>query len=112
VPFIGLSEWKECMPLNRPSRTALANRRFVIAIAASVCFACATGSASAITVEIAKKCEMLTAKAFPPRQLGNPAAAKSGTGPAERSYFKQCVANGGKVDDPPPAAPAQPQSAR
>ena len=37
----------------------------------------ATG-ASAITAEVAKKCESLTAKAFPPRQIGNPSAIADG----------------------------------
>jgi hypothetical protein len=29
--------------------------------------------ASALTTEVAKKCIALTAKAYPPRQIGNPA---------------------------------------
>jgi hypothetical protein len=31
-----------------------------------------TSRASAITVELAKKCDALTTKAFPPRVIGNP----------------------------------------
>jgi hypothetical protein len=51
-----------------------------------------TDSASAISVEVAKKCDALTAKAFPPRQAGNPAAGSaSGTGADQRAYFKDCV---------------------
>lgn len=62
-----------------------------------------TNSASAVSVEIAKKCNALTAKAFPPREVGNPAAGSAkGTGRAERAYYRKCVANGGKV-----AAPAR-----
>ena len=54
-------------------------------------------SASAISVEIAKKCHALTAKAFPPRQMGNPAAGSTaGTGADERAYFNECVANESK----------------
>ena len=34
-------------------------------------------SASAITVEVAKKCNLLLEKQFPPRQAGNPAAGSS-----------------------------------
>lgn len=57
-----------------------------------------TGNASAITVELARKCEALTAKAFPPRVPGNPAAGSSkGTGSAQRDYFNKCVANEGKI---------------
>ena len=57
-----------------------------------------TDNASAISVQLAKKCEALTAKAFPPRELGNPAAGSAkGSGKEERAYYKKCVANGGKV---------------
>ena len=60
----------------------------------------ATG-AWAITAEVAKKCESLTAKAFPPRQIGNPAAGSAkGTAKDQRAYFSKCVDAGGKVDDP------------
>ena len=56
--------------------------------------------ASAITVEVAKKCNSLVAKAFPPRQVGNPAAGSTkGTAKSERDYFNKCVANGGNMDD-------------
>jgi hypothetical protein len=59
----------------------------------------ATG-ASAVTVEMAKKCETLTARAFPPRQIGNPAAGSAmGTTQSQRAYYNRCVTNGGKVDD-------------
>jgi hypothetical protein len=55
-----------------------------------------TGSASAITVEVAKKCQALTAKAFPPRQVGNPAAGSAkGSAKAQQDYYKKCAANGG-----------------
>ena len=36
-----------------------------------------TNGASAITVELAKKCHALTDKAFPPRVIGNPAAGSA-----------------------------------
>jgi len=62
-----------------------------------------TSSASAITVEVAKKCAALTAKAYPPREPGNPAAGSAqGTGQSERDYFKKCVASGGDMDDAAP----------
>jgi hypothetical protein len=71
-------------------------------LAASVCIAVwsITNGASAVTVEVAKECEALTAKAFPPREVGNPAAGSvKGTAQDQRNYFNKCVANGGKVDD-------------
>jgi hypothetical protein len=56
--------------------------------------------ASAITAELAKKCSALTAKQFPPREPGNPAAGSAkGSGGDRRAYFSKCVANAGKVDD-------------
>jgi hypothetical protein len=57
---------------------------------------------SAVTVEVARKCEALTSRAFPPREPGNPAAGSTkGSGRNQQQYFNQCVANGGKVDDAP-----------
>jgi hypothetical protein len=57
-------------------------------------------SALAITPEVAKKCGDLTAKAYPPRVPGNPAAGYlSGTSQDVRDYFNKCVARGGKVPD-------------
>jgi hypothetical protein len=67
-----------------------------------ICFAvgATTSSASAVTVELAKKCSGLMAKAYPPREPGNPAAGSAkGNGPAARAYYQKCVANNGKVDD-------------
>jgi hypothetical protein len=56
-----------------------------------------TDNASAISLEVAKKCHALTAKAFPPRQIGNPAAGSTaGTGADERAYFNECVAKESK----------------
>jgi hypothetical protein len=58
-----------------------------------------TGTASAITAEVAKKCNVLTAQAFPPRVPGNPAAGfATGTAKDARGYFSKCVANGGNPD--------------
>ena len=63
--------------------------------------ALSTTGASAVTAEVAKKCETLTAKAFPPRQIGNPAAGSAkGTAQDQRAYFNKCVDAGGKVSDP------------
>ncbi|MBH5399960.1 hypothetical protein HZZ13_19515 [Bradyrhizobium sp. CNPSo 4010] len=63
-------------------------------------------TASAITVEVARACDAAVAKAFPPRQIGNPAAGSTkGTAKDQREYFQKCVANNGKVDDIPADAP-------
>jgi hypothetical protein len=56
-------------------------------------------AASAITAEVAKKCNVLLAKEFPPREPGNPAAGSTkGTAQSQRDYFNKCVANGGNMD--------------
>jgi hypothetical protein len=73
-----------------------------VLVAALVCIAVGsmTESASAVTAQVAKKCQALTAKAFPPRVPGNPAAGSAkGTGQSQRDYFSKCVANGGNMDD-------------
>jgi hypothetical protein len=58
--------------------------------------------AEAITAELAKKCNLLLAKQFPPLEPGNPAAGSSkGNGQAGREYFKKCVDNNGNMDNPP-----------
>jgi hypothetical protein len=78
------------------------NLKFCGALVGLVCIAVApmTNSAAAVSVEIAKKCNALTAKAFPPRVIGNPAAGSAkGTGKAERDYYRKCVAKGGNMDD-------------
>ena len=60
-----------------------------------------SGSASAITVELAKKCNALTALAFPPKVPGNPAAGSvKGSGKEMQDYFKKCVENEGKMSEP------------
>jgi hypothetical protein len=77
--------------------------RSVLAVLACIAPGCMMGSASAITAQLAKKCQALTAKAFPPRVPGNPAAGSAkGTGQSQRDYFNKCVANVGNMDDGPP----------
>ncbi|WFU39473.1 hypothetical protein QA640_34705 [Bradyrhizobium sp. CB82] len=62
----------------------------------------APATASAVTAEVARACDAAVAKAFPPRQIGNPAAGSTkGTGKQQRDYFNKCVENNGKVDDAP-----------
>jgi hypothetical protein len=80
-----------------------ANEKFWITLVALLCIVVGsmTNKASAVTVGVAKKCDALTAKAFPPREPGNPAAGSAkGSGAAQQAYYKKCVANGGKVDAP------------
>jgi hypothetical protein len=68
--------------------------------------AAGTGPVSAIAVEVARACETAAAKAFPPRQIGNPAAGSSkGTAKERLEYFRKCVANNGKPDDEPAETP-------
>jgi hypothetical protein len=90
----------------------LANPHSGSVLAAVVCVALGSiaGGASAVTAEVAKKCEALTLKAYPLREPGNPAAGSAvGNGPLERHYFGKCVANGGNVDQHiSPTSPARP----
>ncbi|MEH2514207.1 hypothetical protein V1291_005561 [Nitrobacteraceae bacterium AZCC 1564] len=59
-----------------------------------------TTDAYAVTAEVAKKCNALLAKKFPPRVVGNPAAGSAqGTGPVQREYYKKCIESGGKIED-------------
>ena len=80
-----------------------AHVKFGTALVGLVCIAvgCMNGGALAVTdAEVAKKCAALTAKAFPPRVPGNPAAGLAkGTAQSERDYFNKCVANRGNMDD-------------
>ncbi len=58
------------------------------------------GDASAITVEVAKKCQALTAKQFPPRVVGNPAAGSAkGSSQEQRAFYQKCVDNNGNVGE-------------
>ena len=78
----------------------MANKKFVSAAVLFVAIGPMATGATAITAELAKTCEILTAKAFPPRQAGNPASGSAkGTAQSQRAYYDKCIANGGKVDD-------------
>jgi len=80
----------------------MVNERLVLACAALLLIAVGSMAtpASAITVEVAKACHVLTDKAFPPRQAGNPAAGSAkGSAQEQRAYFSKCVANEGKMND-------------
>jgi len=81
------------------------NLRTLVGLAGVLTLA-APEAASAITAEVARACDAAVAKAFPPRQVGNPAAGSAkGSGKDQREYFQKCVANNGKVDDIPADAP-------
>jgi hypothetical protein len=61
-------------------------------------------AAAAPSAELAKKCAVLTQKAFPPRVVGNPAAGSfGGSGRSERAYFNECIRNGGVVKEETPS---------
>ena len=69
-------------------------------ILAAVAIGMMPTSASAITVDVAKKCDALIAQRFPPRIPGNPAAGSAaGSAQVQRDFFQKCVANSGKMDD-------------
>ncbi|WP_338308244.1 MULTISPECIES: hypothetical protein [Bradyrhizobium] len=80
------------------------NMRRLVGLACVLALA-APATASAITAEVARACDAAVAKAFPPKQVGNPAAGSlKGTAKDKREYFQKCVANNGKVDDAPAEA--------
>jgi hypothetical protein len=70
--------------------------------------AAGTNQASAITVELAHKCQLLTEQAFP-RRVHGPSGelltdqafprVHGRSGKDAQAYFRECVKNGGKVDD-------------
>jgi hypothetical protein len=85
-------------------KTAPAKLKYATGLVAVICLAYSltTRDALAITVEVAKKCTELAAKAYPPRVPGNPAAGyANGTAEDYRKYINKCVANGGNVDQAP-----------
>jgi hypothetical protein len=63
----------------------------------------AVSQAQPISAEVARKCKILRAKQFPPRQIGNPAAGSAhDSGQDKREFFRRCVENGGNVAVTPP----------
>jgi hypothetical protein len=69
----------------------------LVFLAASSCLIVYATEVRAITAEVAKKCQVLTRAAFPPRVPGNPAAGSAkGSGREQNDYFKKCVASGGQ----------------
>jgi hypothetical protein len=78
----------------------LANVKFWGMIVAISCIVLGqmTGQATALTAEIARNCNALATKAFPPRQVGNPAAGVKGGAKARQEYYRKCIENDGKMD--------------
>jgi hypothetical protein len=85
-----LPENFETRVLAVPFRSSL----LISLICATVLVTSVTG-ANAITVEVAKKCQILQEKQFPPREIGNPA---KGSSRDQLEFFRKCVANGGNMD--------------
>ena len=76
---------------------------FVIFVAGAVALLPALSQAKPISAEVARKCKILRAKQFPPRQIGNPAAGSAyGSGQDKREFFRRCVENGGDIVVAPP----------
>jgi hypothetical protein len=74
---------------------------FVLLLAAAALLP-TISQAKPISADVARKCKILRAKEFPPRQVGNPAAGSAaGTGQEQREFFRRCVANGGNMDSSP-----------
>ncbi len=51
--------------------------------------------ASALTAELAKKCQALASKAHPPAPIG----AKTGTAQAHLEFYRTCIANDGTMPE-------------
>jgi hypothetical protein len=82
-------------------RIAMKNWSIIVPVLTINLTLSSTHAVAAIDVAVAKKCNALLAKAFPPREPGNPAAGSSkDNGRDAQAYFAKCVAAGGKVEDP------------
>jgi hypothetical protein len=89
--------WSRAMQTDRRAKAAA----LLLFFAAAVLLP-SGASAQAISAEVARKCKILRAKQFPPRQIGNPAAGSAyGSGQDKREFFRRCVANGGNMDSAP-----------
>jgi hypothetical protein len=76
--------------------THIAHRLVSLFLPVAVITIGAAVPASAISVELAKKCREMAVKAHPPPlRLGNQAYAQ-----AERDFYAHCVANDGRIDNP------------
>ncbi len=68
----------------------------VIIVIASTAYFLSPQKASAISVELAKKCRALAIKAHPTPTAGTKV---TGAAKAERDYFQSCVAKNGKMEN-------------
>jgi len=76
---------------------------FALLIAGAILLMPAVCQARAISAEVAKKCKILRAQQFPPRQVGNPGAGSAhGSGQDKREFFRRCVENDGNIIVIPP----------
>ena len=74
--------------------------RLMPALVASMALVFHASSADAVTVTVAKACARSLAKAFPPREPGNPAAGSAaGSSEDQRKFYAKCVADGGPKSD-------------
>jgi hypothetical protein len=80
----------------------LADLKFKSALVGLTCimaFGSMTDSALALSAEVAKKCNALTAEMYPPLVVGNPAAGRKGTPKKRHDFYRKCVENGGKMPE-------------
>jgi hypothetical protein len=82
--------WSKVIKLSHPK---VSHSLGVLALIASVTI---NHAASALTADLAKKCREMMVEAYPPQ----PAGRSTGSAQQERSYFRACVAQGGKMDNP------------
>ena len=73
----------------------------IIIAVALIALAGETGKASAVTAAVAKACARSLAKAFPPREPGNPVAGSAaGSVEDQRQFYAKCIADGGPANGP------------
>ena len=70
--------------------------RWIFAVLVTLCALLSSApGASAITAELAKKCRALAIKAHPTARAGT----KGGSEGAQRTFYNDCVAKDGNVDE-------------
>lgn len=73
---------------------------YAVGVIAVIWMPLGSTSAPAVTAELAKKCAALTAKAFPPRVIGNPASGSAqGSAREQQEYYQRCIASGSTPGD-------------
>ena len=76
--------------------TKLATRFSMLIVLALTAYLPTAQPASAISAELAKKCRAMAIKAYP---TPTPGSKLTGAEKAQRDYFRECVAKGGKMED-------------